>query len=92
MLSTKKHLPEAEVKVQKVNKIEPVYNLVTRPLVYGKPKMMTVKKTPAAYLAVPGMNKIDRVLSAEDINHYIETKKKQFQQGENHQQHIQKQP
>ncbi|TVU17899.1 hypothetical protein EJB05_33960, partial [Eragrostis curvula] len=69
-------MPEAEVKVQKVKKIEPVYNLVTRPSVYGNPKMVTVETRPVAYFAVPG-TKFERKMSRKDVEDYIRTKKEQ---------------
>jgi hypothetical protein len=80
-------VPEAEVKVKKVKKIEPVYNLITRPMVYSNnPKMVTMRQRPAAYVAAPGTGKVERVLSAEDIDYYIKKKKEQFQHGETHKQ------
>jgi hypothetical protein len=78
MFSTKKHsVPNAEVNVQRVKKIEPVHKpLVTRPLVYV-PQILTV---------------FGRVPSAKEIDDWIDMKKRQFDEGENNHQHVQKQP
>ncbi|CAN6326650.1 unnamed protein product [Urochloa humidicola] len=73
---------DGEVSVQKVEKIEPVYNLVRRPSVYANPTAVTVVAKPPSEFAVSG-RKMSRgmlqgVPSKKDIDDYIAMKKKQF--------------
>uniref|UniRef100_A0A0A8YNT5 Uncharacterized protein n=1 Tax=Arundo donax TaxID=35708 RepID=A0A0A8YNT5_ARUDO len=73
---------EGEVRVQKVEKIERVYNLVTRPT-----QQVTVMVKPAADVALSGRKKVPRgpvngMVSAKDIDDYIARKKQQFVQPE----------
>ncbi|WVZ96220.1 hypothetical protein U9M48_041887 [Paspalum notatum var. saurae] len=70
---------EGAVSVQKVEKIEPVYNLVSRPSVYPNPRsmMMVAPKPPAGVSAVV----FQRMPSKEEIDDYIRTKKQQFAFG-----------
>ncbi|OEL31659.1 hypothetical protein BAE44_0007323 [Dichanthelium oligosanthes] len=70
---------DGEVRVQKVEKIEPVYNLVRRPSVYPNPTTMTVVAKPAPDVAVSGRKMFrGRVPSKKDIDDYIAMKKQQF--------------
>ncbi|RLN31112.1 hypothetical protein C2845_PM05G12070 [Panicum miliaceum] len=73
-------LADGEVSVQKVDKIEPVYNLVMRrPSVYTNP---TAVAKPPADVAVSGRKMfrgpLKGVPSKKDIDDYIAMKKKQF--------------
>jgi hypothetical protein len=76
---------EGDVSVQKVKKIEPVYDydLVTRPWVFGNPRVVTVLARPppgAGVSVASGQKKLfQRALSEQEIiNDYIARKKKQF--------------
>ncbi|CAL4895758.1 unnamed protein product [Urochloa decumbens] len=74
---------DGEVSVQKVEKIDPVYNLVRRPSVYTNPTAVTVVAKPPADFAVSGRRKMSMgalqgVPSKKDIDDYIAMKKKQF--------------
>ncbi|CAN6340570.1 unnamed protein product [Urochloa humidicola] len=73
---------DGEVSVQKVEKIEPVYNLFRRPSVYTNPMAVTVVAKPPDEFAVSGPKMSRRVLqgvpSKKDIDDYIAMKKKQF--------------
>nr|TKW24557.1 hypothetical protein SEVIR_3G058200v2 [Setaria viridis] len=73
---------DGEVSVQKVEKIEPVYNLVRRPSVYTNPTAVTVVAKPHADVAVSGQKMLrgplKAVLSRKEIDDYITMKKKQF--------------
>ena len=69
--------------MQKVDKIEPVYNLVRRPAVYTNPAAVTVvAKLLPADVAVSGQKmlrgSLKGVPSKKDIDDYIAMKKKQF--------------
>ncbi|KAL6865324.1 hypothetical protein ACP4OV_016475 [Aristida adscensionis] len=75
-----------EVRIQKVEKIELVYNLLTKPSVYAKPMAPVVKHHSAGHQDVMGGKKARNtgwgMGSVEDINkrseRYIREKKKQF--------------
>jgi hypothetical protein len=41
-----------------VEKIEPIYNLISRPSMYDNPKTMTVMANPAADVAISGRKKV----------------------------------
>ncbi|CAL4910399.1 unnamed protein product [Urochloa decumbens] len=73
---------DGEVSVHKVEKIEPVYNLVRRPSVYTNLTAVTVVAKPPADFAVSGrkmsIGVLQGVLSKKDIDDYIAMKKKQF--------------
>lgn len=76
---------DSEVRVQKVDKIELVYNLLTRPVMYSKPMAATMKQPAADHGAAgkKGGNTASRgIVSTEDINKrseiYIRERKKQF--------------
>jgi len=75
-------LADGEVSVQKVDKIEPVYNLVRRPSVFTNPTPVTVVAKPPADVAVSGQKmlrgSLKGVPSKKDIDDYIAMKKKQF--------------
>ncbi|XP_039836552.1 uncharacterized protein LOC120697399 [Panicum virgatum] len=76
-------LADGEVSVQKVDKIEPVYNLVRRPAVYTNPTAVTVvAKLLPADVAVSDQKMfrgpLKGVPSKKDIDDYIAMKKKQF--------------
>ncbi|KAL6865323.1 hypothetical protein ACP4OV_016474 [Aristida adscensionis] len=74
---------DGEVSVQKVKKIEPVYNLITRPSVYaGNTKPVTMIAQPGADVAI-SRKKILRgpvkgMASVKDIDDYIAKKKLDF--------------
>jgi hypothetical protein len=71
---------DGEVSVQKVEKIEPVYNLVRRPSVYTNSTAAVTVVADVA--AVSGrkmfMGALKGVPSKKDIDDYIAMKKKQF--------------
>ena len=74
---------EGDVSVQKVKKIESVYDydLITRPWVFTNPRVVTVLARPplGAGVSVSGQKVFQRALSEREIiNDYIATKKKQF--------------
>jgi hypothetical protein len=74
---------EGDVSVQKVKKIESVYDydLITRPWVFANPRVVTVlaRPPPGAGVSVSGQKVFQRALSEREIiNDYIATKKKQF--------------
>nr|AGT16874.1 hypothetical protein SHCRBa_022_B01_R_170 [Saccharum hybrid cultivar R570] len=74
---------EGDVSVQKVKKIESVYDydLITRPWVFANPRVVTVlaRPPPDAGVSVSGQKVFQRALSEREIiNDYIATKKKQF--------------
>nr|CAB3463878.1 unnamed protein product [Digitaria exilis] len=83
MFRTKKpFVADGEVSIQKVEKIEPVYNLVRRPSVYTNPTTVTVVAKPHADVAVSSQKmfrgQIKGVPSKKDIDDYIARKKQQF--------------
>ncbi|OEL31658.1 hypothetical protein BAE44_0007322, partial [Dichanthelium oligosanthes] len=77
--------PKSEVRIQKVEKIEFVYNLLTKPLVpsvYTKPVVETMIVEPFTSKKKAGNASRGGIVSVEDINRrserYIREKKKQF--------------
>lgn len=76
---------DGEVRIQKVDKIELVYNLLTKPKLYAMPVAAT-EKYPTAGHEVTGWKKIENpsrsIVSVEDINkrseRYITEMKKRF--------------
>uniref|UniRef100_A0A0E0KYB8 Uncharacterized protein n=1 Tax=Oryza punctata TaxID=4537 RepID=A0A0E0KYB8_ORYPU len=96
MARAKNSSGNGEVDVQKVEKIAPVYNLVTKPSVYGanrRTKTVTARPgTTAVAAGFAGSNNNRQPAAAswlhggavtkEFINKYIEDKKRQFNQGD----------
>ncbi|KAL6607857.1 hypothetical protein ACP70R_040920 [Stipagrostis hirtigluma subsp. patula] len=73
----KPSVADGEVRIEKVKEIAPVYNLVTRPSVYGNPKTVMITKKPPADVSVSMT-----VPSKKDIDDYIRKKKIGFAQEE----------
>lgn len=78
---------EGEVKIQKVEKIDVVYNLLTKPSIYGnKPMAATGKYPTSVHDVATGLKKTGNpskgIVSIEDINkrseRYITEMKKRF--------------
>ncbi|WVZ96217.1 hypothetical protein U9M48_041884 [Paspalum notatum var. saurae] len=77
---------DSEVRIQKVDKIELVYNLLTKPKMYPNKPMEETGKYPTSAHDVPGWKKPGNtsrgIVSVEDINKrsetYITEMKKRF--------------
>nr|TKW24556.1 hypothetical protein SEVIR_3G058100v2 [Setaria viridis] len=77
---------EGEVRIQKVEKIDLVYNLLTKPSIYANKPMVATGKYPTSGHDITGWKKTGNtskgIVSVEDINkrseRYITEMKKRF--------------